>query len=121
MPISRLLGLNRLANPLTSAEGRRILERDRYCCRYCGLEGMSNFENWLIMTVDFIQPRAKKGKKTPDNLVTACRPCNTIKGRRAFSSFEEAKAYVQQRRTELKKDWESSTAPLRSESAAFSL
>ena len=63
MPISHILGLSRLAKPLTSEEGRRILERDHYCCQYCGLDGISNFENSLIMTVDFVQPRAKKERK----------------------------------------------------------
>jgi len=110
MPITKLLGLTRLAKPLTSQEGRRILERDHYCCQYCGLDGMTNFENSLIMTVDFVQPRARKGKNTPANLVTACRPCNIIKGRRIFSNFEEAKAYVLKRRAELRKEWEASQA-----------
>src|SRR5215472_13348491 len=91
MPITNLLGLTRLAKPLTSEEGRRILERDQYRCQYCGLDGMSNFENSLIMTVDFVQPRAHKGKKMPANLVTACRPCNVIKGLRSFPSLAEDK------------------------------
>jgi 5-methylcytosine-specific restriction endonuclease McrA len=121
MPIPDLLGLTRLAKPLTSAEGQRILERDHYRCQYCGLDGMVNFENSLILTVDFVHPRAHKGKKTPANLITACRPCNVIKGRRVFGNFEEAKAYVLQRRMELQRDWEANTARLRSQSAAPSI
>lgn len=113
----RFLGLTRLAKPLTSEEGHRILERDRYRCQYCGLDGMANFEHSLIMSVDFIVPRARKGKKDPANLVAACRPCNLIKGRRVYSSFEEAKAYVLQRRAELHKDWEAKMTRLRSRSA----
>ena len=77
MPIRKLFGLTGLAKPLTSDEGRRILERDQYRCQYCGLDGLSSFENSLVMTVDFIHPRARKGKKDPSNLVTACRPCNS--------------------------------------------
>lgn len=118
MPIPQLLGLTRLAKPLTSGEGNRILDRDRYRCQYCGLDGLANFENSLIMTVDFIHPRARKGKKVDSNLVTACRPCNLIKGHRTFGSFEDAKAYVLKRRAELQKEWESKKAKLRSESAA---
>ncbi|HTS64748.1 MAG TPA: HNH endonuclease [Candidatus Acidoferrales bacterium] len=118
MPIQKLLGLTFLAKPLTSEEGRRVLERDHYRCRYCGLDGKSNFENSLIMTVDFVHPRAQKGKKTPDNLVTACRPCNTIKGHRVFHSFEDARAYVLKRREELRKDWEKQTARLAAHSTA---
>jgi 5-methylcytosine-specific restriction endonuclease McrA len=109
MPIQNLFGLTRLAKPLTSEEGRRILERDQYRCQYCGLDGMSSFENSLIMTVDFVHPRTRKGKKSPENLVTACRPCNLIKGRRLFASLAEAKAFVLMRRTQLRKDWEART------------
>ena len=118
MPIPDLLGLTRLAKPVTSAEGNRILERDRYRCQYCGLDGLASFENSLILTVDFLHPRAHKGKKTETNLVTACRPCNVIKGRRLFDSFEDAKAYVLKRRMELQKEWESKAVKLRSQPAA---
>lgn len=116
MPIKKLLGLTSLAKPLTSEEGRRILERDKYRCQYCGLDGMSSFENSLIMTVDFLLPRAKKGKKTAANLVTACRPCNVIKGHRVFHDLPEAKAYVSQRRAELQREWEANMAQLRTQS-----
>jgi 5-methylcytosine-specific restriction endonuclease McrA len=107
---SSLFGLTPLAKPLTSEEGFRILERDRYCCQYCGLDGLANFDNSLIMTVDFVVPRARKGKKEPSNLVAACRSCNVIKGHRLFGSFDEAKAYVLQRRDALRQDWEQKVA-----------
>ena len=104
--ITDLVKLRRLAKPLTWDEGLNILERDRFRCQYCGLDGMASFENSLIMTVDFVIPRAHKGKKDSGNLVAACRPCNVLKGRRVFASFEEAKAHVLKRRTELRKEWE---------------
>lgn len=110
MPIQNLFGLTRLAKPLTSEEGRRILERDQYRCQYCGLDGMSSFENSLSMTVDFVHPRAHKGKKAPENLVTACRPCNVLKGRRVFASLDDARSFVLMRRAQLRKDWEARTA-----------
>jgi 5-methylcytosine-specific restriction endonuclease McrA len=106
------LGLMTLAKPLSSEEGHRILERDRYRCQYCGLDGSVSFENSLVMSVDFVLPRARKGKKNPDNLVAACRACNVIKGRRTFKDFEEAKAFVLARRQELRKEWEARTARL---------
>jgi 5-methylcytosine-specific restriction endonuclease McrA len=112
------LGLSRLAKPLTGEEGLKVLERDQYRCQYCGLDGMASFENSLIMSVDFIQPRARKGKKEPENLVTACRPCNRIKGSRVFASFEAAKTYVLQRRSELRKEWGTDMARLRGRSAS---
>jgi 5-methylcytosine-specific restriction endonuclease McrA len=110
------LGLMPLAKPLTSEEGHRILERDRYRCQYCGLDGMANFENSLVMSVDFILPRARKGTKNLDNLIAACRACNLIKGHRPFRNFEEAKTYVLQRRLELRKEWETKVARLQSRS-----
>jgi len=98
------------AAPVTLKEGLAILERDQYRCRYCGLDGNANFENALAMSVDFVLPRARKGKKDPDNLVACCRTCNTIKGKRVYKSLDEAKAYVMARRGELKKTWEARSA-----------
>ena len=117
MPIKKLLGATFLANPLTSEEGRRILERDQYRCQYCGLDGMSHFENSLIMTVDFVQPRVRHGKKTPENLVTACRACNVIKGHRVFHDFAAAKTYVLKRRAELRENWASEMEKIHSRTA----
>ena len=102
--------LTLVARPLTREQGLKILERDHFVCQYCGLDGRANFENALIMEVDFVFPRAHKGRKHAQNLVTCCRPCNTIKGRHVFKSFEEAKAYVLARRDELRKSWKSETA-----------
>jgi 5-methylcytosine-specific restriction endonuclease McrA len=99
--------------PLTSEEGTNILTRDRFRCQYCGLDGMARFEDSLIMSVDFVIPRARKGKKDPRNLVAACRPCNLVKGRHVFSNFEEAKEFILKRRDELRKEWEAKVAPLR--------
>jgi 5-methylcytosine-specific restriction endonuclease McrA len=93
--------------PVTLQEGIKILERDGYRCRYCGLDGNASFENALVMSVDFVVPRARKGKRDPNNLVACCHPCNTIKGKRVYRSFDEAKAYVLARREELYKIWES--------------
>jgi len=118
MPVMKLINVIRRAKPLTKKEGLHILERDRFRCQYCGLDGMTNFENSMVMSVDFIVPRALGGKKTARNLVAACRPCNTLKGRRKFKSFEEAKAYVLKRREEVHKDWETGMARLRTKSAS---
>src|SRR5258708_491121 len=114
------LGLMPLAKPLTSEEGRQVLERDRYCCQYCGLDGLSNFENSLVMTVDFVLPRARKGKKDPHNLVAACRACNVIKGSRVFKNLDEAKAYVGLRRAKLRQEWEAEVARLQERTASAS-
>lgn len=109
MPIS-LVSLSLVDSPVTLQEGRKILERDDYVCRYCGLDGRASFENALVMRVDFVVPRARKGKKNPENLVACCTPCNTIKGTRVYASFDEAKSYVLARREELRKVWQAKTA-----------
>lgn len=49
-----------------------ILERDGYCCAYCGqTEGL--FE------VDHIVPVALGGGDDPENLICVCAPCNRSK------------------------------------------
>jgi 5-methylcytosine-specific restriction endonuclease McrA len=96
--------------PVSQAEGLKILERDQYCCRYCGLDGKESFENALVMSVDFVVPRAHKGKKDAANLVACCRPCNTIKGTKVYKSFEDAKKFVLGQREELRRSWEKQQA-----------
>ena len=105
MPFN-IMTLSRVDMPVSLAEGLKILERDHFCCRYCSLDGKATFENALVMSVDFVIPRAHKGKKDPANLVACCRPCNVIKGKRVFKSFEEARKYVLARREELHHTWE---------------
>lgn len=117
MPIS-LMSLSLVDSPVTPEEGRKILERDNYVCQYCGLDGRASFENALVMRVDFVVPRARKGKKDASNLVACCGPCNTIKGTRVYASFEKAKADVLARREELRKAWQAKTARPMAKSAS---
>ena len=60
---------------------RKLLERDPYCT-YCPTK--------LTMetaTLDHIIPRSKGGGSTKDNLVLACKPCNSKKGNKSVDSF----------------------------------
>jgi hypothetical protein len=109
MPLS-LATLSLVESPVSMQEGLKILERDNYCCKYCGLDGRASFENALVMRVDFVHPRARKGKKDPNNLVACCTPCNTIKGTKVYPSFDEAKTFVLRQREDLRKAWQSKTA-----------
>ena len=117
MPL-HLSTLHFVAAPVTLQEGIKILERDDYKCRYCGLDGRATFENALVMSVDFVVPRARKGKKDVSNLVACCRPCNMIKGKDVYASFDEAKAYVLAKREDLRKHWQAKTSSTRARSAA---
>jgi 5-methylcytosine-specific restriction endonuclease McrA len=109
MPLS-LATLSMVESPVSMQEGLKILERDDYRCQYCGLDGRASFENAVVMRVDFVVPRARKGKKDPSNLVACCLPCNTIKGKKVYKSMDEAKAFVLKSREELRKTWQAKTA-----------
>src|ERR1700738_3919521 len=100
MPLN-IMTLSRVDMPVSQAEGLKILERDQYTCRYCGLDGKASFEYALVMSVDFVVPRARKGKKDPGNLVACCRSCNMIKGTKVYRSFVEAKADVAAQREDV--------------------
>ena len=56
---------------------KNIILRDENTCQYCGKEFSSD-----DLTMDHIIPKAKGGKKSWKNIVTACKPCNQKKGSR---------------------------------------
>lgn len=58
-----------------SREG--ILERDECVCQYCGRKFAEN-----ELTIDHVIPRERGGRNTWENLVTACRQCNSLKANR---------------------------------------
>jgi hypothetical protein len=51
-----------------------ILRRDNHTCRYCGASAPD-----VPLRVDHVTPVALGGTDTPDNLATACEPCNSGK------------------------------------------
>jgi len=53
-----------------------VFERDNFTCQYCG-------EKKQKLTLDHIIPQSQNGEDNPENLVTACRECNSRKGGRA--------------------------------------
>lgn len=55
---------------------KNILKRDGYTCQYCGRNSGER------MTIDHIIPRSHGGKMVWENVVSACRACNTRKGNR---------------------------------------
>lgn len=54
-----------------------VLLRDEHRCQYCGAEGDS-----AKLTFDHVVPRSQGGQTHWENIVTACRPCNSAKGNR---------------------------------------
>jgi len=63
VPFHRRVPLNR----------RAVFARDEHTCKYCG----SSAEN-----LDHVVPRSRGGTHTWENVVAACRRCNTRKGDR---------------------------------------
>ena len=54
-----------------------VFLRDRFTCQYCGAGHKAS-----ELTLDHVVPRAAGGDTCWENVVTACRRCNTIKGDR---------------------------------------
>ncbi|MBL3657428.1 HNH endonuclease [Fulvivirga sediminis] len=51
---------------------QNVFKRDNFTCQYCGAN--------KDLTLDHVVPRSKGGKSAWNNLVTACKRCNTRKG-----------------------------------------
>ena len=52
---------------------KNILSRDEHLCQYCGDKNSP-------LTIDHILPKGRGGQDSWENLVTACKSCNQIKG-----------------------------------------
>ena len=85
---------------IARADAMKIFQRDHFKCQYCGLDGLERFENWLALTVDHLYPADRGGSRRMDNLVTACQPCNVLKGKQVFASREKAREHILVRREE---------------------
>lgn len=61
----------------------RILVRDEFVCKYCGIEGEEEAQ-WCA---DHVIPLSRGGTNDEDNLVACCVPCNNSKGDRLLSEW----------------------------------
>jgi len=57
---------------LTHEEWEQILERNKHRCYYCG-------KKLKRLTMDHVVPLSKGGKHTKENIVPACKSCNSRK------------------------------------------
>lgn len=89
-PVPSVLRLTYYINILkkrndSGAKRYKIYMRDQFRCGYCGVKvgkPHSTLKRKLTqddLTLDHIKPVSQDGKTTPDNLVTACKPCNQLK------------------------------------------
>ena len=97
--------------------GQETYKRYHYTCVYCGFDGRF-FDNWMQLSIDHIRPRSAGGTGDADNLVVACRSCNSITSRMAFSEEETRKEILEKkrgrvalRRKEFYELWKTDVAP----------
>jgi hypothetical protein len=57
----------------------QIWERDNFTCHYCGSRKR--------LAIDHKIPESQGGKLDPDNLLTACVPCNSEKGTKDYEEY----------------------------------
>ena len=107
MPIHHIRKFLFGAPRLPREDAMKVFKRDHFICQYCGLDGLDKFENWLVLTVDHVHPHARGGGRHMENLVTACQPCNLIKGRREYGSVEAARKHILAKRAEWLKTYHS--------------
>ena len=108
--------------------GKKQFERDRWKCRYCGLD-CSRFELWLFLCLDHIIPKQQQDEvdtdlDDPRNHATACRMCNGFGNRTKFaipktvafdqqvaSVFEQKKKVITEKRREWYGYWSKNVKP----------
>jgi hypothetical protein len=57
----------------------KVLARDNRVCQYCGAEDANH--------VDHVVPKVAGGGDELDNLLTSCKKCNLLKGRKSLAFF----------------------------------
>jgi len=67
--------MKKVINTLTSQEWLDILKKHNYKCAYCGIK----FDLFCLPTRDHKIPISKGGDNVKENIVPACRPCNSRK------------------------------------------
>jgi len=78
--IKRYEKLRKTVNTLTDKEWMNILKGYKFRCAYCNKE----FNKLNRPTKDHIIPISKGGDNAKENIVPACRSCNSKKGVKAF-------------------------------------
>lgn len=90
-----------MSTGLSPGKRFRVFARDDWKCFYCGnpvrlmgdeVLGVSRIPHEVLVawaTVDHVVPIKKNGTDDPENLVTACRRCNTLKRDMTLEEFRE--------------------------------
>jgi hypothetical protein len=71
----------------TAAERFRVLERDGFCCVYCGKSAVDGVCLSVAFHLDHVYPRSRGGSDLMSNLATSCSDCNAGKGDSVLSQL----------------------------------
>jgi hypothetical protein len=75
----------------------QIYKKYHYTCVYCGFDGRP-FDSWVQLSIDHVLPKNSGGTDKPENLVPACRSCNSITSRMKFNNNLSIKEIIQMKR-----------------------
>lgn len=77
---------------ITPSRRLAIYLRDNFCCAYCGKDLRGGDK--LDLTLDHLKARVTGGTDSETNLVTACRPCNSQRGDKKWTSYATGGAII---------------------------
>jgi HNH endonuclease len=69
-----------IREPISKKLRFEVFKRDSFRCQYCGSSAPD-----VLLEVDHLKPVAEGGKSDILNLITACNPCNSGKGKRSLN------------------------------------
>lgn len=71
----------------------KILARDNYTCRYCGLDGRASFSNWLVLSEDHLLPKGHPNRDKEEFRVASCLFCNAADNRYLERAMQEGVSF----------------------------
>lgn len=82
---------------ITSERRLAIYLRDQMACLYCGRDLRDAAPSEI--TLDHLTPRSEGGTNVSENLVTACRACNSSRGAKPWREYATGGAIIRIERT----------------------
>lgn len=77
----------------TQRNYKKVYERDRYTCQYCGYN-LKDSPVFMPLHIDHIKPWSAQGGNSMNNMVVACRDCNLLASDKWFTNLEEKKEFI---------------------------
>ena len=87
--------MRRYRKPISVKKRFQVFVRDRFRCRYCGVQGGEG--SGVVLHVDHLVSVADGGTDEMDNLVCACRRCNLGKSSLSLRELPDAERLAAQK------------------------